>query len=123
MLKIKRVYETKEAKDGTRILVDRLWPRGLSRLEAHIDQWAKEVAPSQELRQWFAHQSEKWPEFKERYERELSTPEKSRLLEQIALMAGRNDVTLLYAARDSEYNNAVVLGEILAKLMKDLPQS
>lgn len=120
---VKRVYESKEAKDGRRVLVDRLWPRGLSKVEAHIDQWAKDLAPSHELRQWFAHQPEKWLEFKEKYEKELSTPEKGRLLEQIARMAMKGDVTLVYAARDSEYNNARVLGEIMAKLMKDLPQS
>jgi uncharacterized protein YeaO (DUF488 family) len=108
---LKRVYEEPDLKDGTRILVDRLWPRGLSKEKARVDLWLKEIAPSNELRRWFAHDPAKWPEFKVRYKRELK-----RNQEQLALLrdaTGHGRSTLLYGARDTQHNQAVVLQELL----------
>lgn len=113
MLQIKRVYEEPDPLDGLRLLVDRLWPRGLARERAGVDQWLKELAPSDELRQWFAHDPEKWQEFRTRYLRELEA--QRPLLNEISHSARRETVTLLYAARDEEHNNAVVLKELLEK--------
>ena len=118
MLRVKRVYERKEAGDGTRILVDRLWPRGLRSAEAGIDEWMKEVAPSDELRKWFAHDPEKWAEFKRRYAQELAAPEKAALLKRLARLAAGSNVTLVYAAKDTEHNNARALEGLIAKAMK-----
>jgi uncharacterized protein YeaO (DUF488 family) len=119
MLKVKRVYESKEAGDGVRILVDRLWPRGLRSAEAGIDEWMKDVAPSDELRKWFAHDPEKWPEFKRKYTKELADPQKAALLKRIAKSAASGNVTLVYAAKDTEHNNARVLEELISKAAKD----
>ena len=116
MLRVKRVYEGKEAADGVRILVDRLWPRGLRSAEAGIDEWMKDVAPSNELRKWFAHDPEKWPEFKWKYAQELAAPEKAALLKRLAKLAASGNVTLVYAAKDSEHNNAKVLEGLIVKL-------
>ncbi|MBI2851445.1 MAG: DUF488 family protein [Chloroflexi bacterium] len=113
MLRVKRVYEGKQADDGTRLLVDRLWPRGLSKGEAGIDEWLKDLAPSDELRRWFAHEPEKWPEFRKRYLEELSVPEKTEALKRIARMVAEGGVTLLYAAKDTERNNARVLADVV----------
>ncbi len=109
---IKRVYATASPADGTRILVDALWPRGLSREEAHLDAWCKAVAPSAELRRWFGHDAARWEEFLSRYHAELdarldAVGELRDLLEQ-------GPATLLYAARDELHNNAVALREYLA---------
>jgi uncharacterized protein YeaO (DUF488 family) len=112
-IKLKRVYEEPEKSDGTRILVDRLWPRGLTKEKAHVDLWLKEVAPSTELRKWFAHYPTRWPEFKTRYLDELKhNKEQLELLKQ-AIAKGPN--TLLYAARDTEHNEAVVLQKLLSR--------
>lgn len=112
MLKIKRAYEKKETNDGTRLLVDRLWPRGLSSVQAGVDQWLKDLSPSDELRRWFAHKAERWSEFRERYMTELSTPEKRELLERVTRLAINDDITLLYADRDEEHTNARVLAGV-----------
>ena len=111
-LRIKRVYEAPAKEDGTRVLVDRIWPRGLSKQEAAIDEWMKETAPSSALRSWFGHDPQRWPEFRERYFKELgsSADAVSRL---VALMSDQ-PVTLLFAARDTERNNAVALVEYIA---------
>ena len=111
-LRIKRVYEAPAKEDGTRVLVDRIWPRGLSKQEAAIDEWMKEIAPSSALRSWFGHDPQRWPEFREQYFKELgsSADAVSRL---VALMSDR-PVTLLFAARDTERNNAVALVEYIA---------
>jgi uncharacterized protein YeaO (DUF488 family) len=111
MIGIKRVYDPPSAHDGKRILVDRLWPRGLKRDEAAIDEWMKELAPSDELRKWFSHDPAKWPEFKKRYRKELEA--KSGLLGELKGYARHGTATLLYAAKDTEHNNAVVLKEFL----------
>src|ERR1700730_9169924 len=112
-LKIKRVYDAPASEDGTRILVDRLWPRGLTKERAHVDLWLKDVAPSTELRKWFAHDPAKWPEFKTRYHAELQhNKEQVELLKQ-ALAKG--PATLLYGAKDEEHNEAVVLQALLSR--------
>jgi uncharacterized protein YeaO (DUF488 family) len=112
MIKIKRVYEIPEEKDGLRILVDKLWPRGISKEKAHVDLWLKEIAPSDKLRKWFSHDPKKWIDFKSKYTKEL---EKNPLLQRIKQIGKENKVlTLLYSAKDTEHNNAVVLYEILS---------
>lgn len=111
MIKIKRIYESASPKDGKRMLVDRLWPRGIRKDEAKIDDWIRDIAPSNELRKWFSHDPSKWQEFKKRYEKELKN--KSSILEKIRHEAKTGVVTLLYSAKDEEHNNAVVLKEIL----------
>src|SRR6188472_3430390 len=112
-LKLKRVYETPRKDDGARILVDRLWPRGLTKEKAKVDLWLKEIAPSTELRKWFGHDPKKWKEFRSRYPRELKQhPDE---LEQIREKARKGRVTLLYGARDQEHNEALVLQEFLAR--------
>lgn len=118
MLKVKRVYEKREISDGKRILVDRLWPRGLRTEDAGVDEWLKELSPSDELRRWFNHDPEKWEEFRSRYRKELSSPEKQEILERIAKQAAHSDITLVYGARETEYNNARVLEEIINQAMK-----
>lgn len=112
-LKLKRAYEPPARGDGTRILVDRLWPRGLKKNTAALDHWFKEIAPSTELRQWFAHDPERWAEFRRRYAKELRMH--ADALERIRAFARRSTVTLVYAARDEEHNDAVVLRDILLK--------
>lgn len=112
-IRIKRAYEPPAPADGERILIDRLWPRGLSRRKAAIDQWMRELAPSTELRRWFAHDPERWREFKRRYFHELrAVDEQARAL---ATRARRRRVTLVYAARDEEHSNAVALREYLRR--------
>ena len=113
MIKVKRVYEPLEKDDGIRILVDRLWPRGIRR--SQIDVWLKDVAPSDELRRWYNHEPDKWEEFKKRYFEELSRNPKVEILLQ--LIRKGNNVTLLYASK-SPYNNAVALREYLEKVLK-----
>ncbi len=117
MLKIKRAYEAKAPGDGKRIYVDRLWPRGVSKEKAAFDDWFKDLSPSDELRQWFGHEPDRFAEFRRRYIKELSTPEKQALLKRVANMAEKADVTLVYSAKDTEHNNAVVLGELITALM------
>ncbi len=118
MLKIKRAYEKKSVSDGKRIHVDRLWPRGLRKEEFAVDEWLKELSPSDELRSWFGHEPAKFPEFRKRYIQELSTPERQALLKRIAVAAGEGNVTLVYSAKDTEHNNAVVLAELIGGLME-----
>lgn len=113
MFVIKRVYEKPVEGDGIRVLIDRLWPRGLKKEETAIDYWMKEIAPSDTLRKWFAHKEELWQEFKSRYKKELK--EKNELLKQLIDLGKNKKVTLLYAARDEERNNAQVLLEVLKK--------
>jgi uncharacterized protein YeaO (DUF488 family) len=115
MLRLKRAYEPKTHSDGWRILVDRLWPRGLSKSRVAIDEWIKEVAPSGELRRWFAHDPKKWPEFRRRYKRELRG--QSDLVDRLSRMARRRRVTLVFGARDELHNDAVVLAEVIRRRM------
>lgn len=113
MLRLKRAYEAPARNDGHRVLVDRLWPRGLRKDEAEIDAWPKDLAPSDALRKWFGHDPERFAEFRERYRRELEQPEARELLDELARRAARGTVTLVYAAHDEEHNNAVVIAEAL----------
>jgi uncharacterized protein YeaO (DUF488 family) len=108
---IKRVYDEPEASDGERILNDRLWPRGISREKARLDEWMKDVAPSAELRRWFDHKPERWAQFRERYRAEL---EGNSAFEDLRERAGTRTVTLLYGSRNRNLNQAVVLAELLA---------
>lgn len=109
---IKRIYDKTEITDGKRVLVDALWPRGVKKGTANIDLWLKEVAPSKELRQWFAHDPSKWGEFKKRYIEEL---EKNVHVKRLLDLVKNEDVTLVYASSDTEHNNAVVLAEYIKK--------
>jgi uncharacterized protein YeaO (DUF488 family) len=112
LIRIKRVYEPPEKDDGFRILVDRLWPRGMSKKKAKLNMWMKEIAPSDELRSWFNHDPDKWEEFQKKYGSELS--EKGDLIQQVMhLEKNEGTVTLVFAAKDEEHNNAVVLKEVL----------
>ncbi|HVZ97221.1 MAG TPA: DUF488 domain-containing protein [Chitinophagaceae bacterium] len=111
MIKIKRIYEPAEKTDGYRVLVDRLWPRGLSKEKAHCDIWLKEVAPSDALRKWFNHEESKWEAFKKKYAEELKQNSTWKELEQIT--EHHKTVTLLYGAKDEKHNQAVVLQTIL----------
>ena len=115
MIKIKRIYETPAKEDGFRILVDRLWPRGLTKEKAKVDLWLKEIAPSNDLRKWFAHDPEKWKEFKNRYEKELK--DKQDLLRKIKQMEKEKGVvTILYSTKEIEFNNAVALSGFLKEV-------
>jgi uncharacterized protein YeaO (DUF488 family) len=112
-LKIRRAYEPAESSDGTRILVDGLWPRGVSRDEAKVDLWLKEVAPSARLRRWYGHRPERWPEFRRRYFAELDA--KPEVVAQLREVVGRGKATLVFAARDAEHSNAQALLEYLKR--------
>ena len=112
-IRLKRIYEPEDADDGLRILVDRLWARGMSKDRAHLDAWMKEVGPSSELRQWFGHREERWSGFQERYRRELSAPLRQLFVALVESAACTSTVTLLYGARDSYQNEAVVLRDYL----------
>ncbi len=107
MIRLKRVYEEPIEEDGTRVLVERLWPRGVSKERAAIDIWLKDVAPSPELRKWFAHKNEKWEEFSKRYWKELE--KKRDLIELLRQKSKEGTVTFIYAARDENHNGAVAL--------------
>src|SRR3569623_1100063 len=112
MILLKRVYEKPARKDGLRILVDRLWPRGLTKERAAVTLWLKDVAPSTELRKWFGHDPSKWKEFQIRYRKELR--EKKDSLELLKQKSAEHTITLVYGARDEEHNEALVLKKILA---------
>lgn len=110
-IRIKRAYEAPSSRDGARVLVDRLWPRGLRKSDAAIDRWLKEVAPSNELRRWFGHDPERWDEFRRRYRAELRT--RPQLVQELRAMARERPLTLIYSAHDEQHNQASVLREIL----------
>ena len=111
MIQLKRAYEKPSRKDGLRVLVDRLWPRGLTKERAAIDLWLKEFAPSTELRKWFGHDPDKWKEFQSRYRKELR--DKKELLQDLRRRSSEHTVTLLYGARDEEHNEAIVLKKVI----------
>jgi len=113
-IKIKRVYEQPDRKDGERILVDRLWPRGLTKEKAGVDLWLKEIAPSTELRKWFDHDPEKWQRFRRRYETEIR--HKDDLIKVLRQKAREGTITLIYGARDEKHNEALVLKQFLEKM-------
>jgi uncharacterized protein YeaO (DUF488 family) len=110
-VKLKRAYEPPGAEDGTRILVDRLWPRGVRKADAAIDMWMKDIAPSTELRRWFGHRVDRWPEFRQRYAAELHR--RPDLFEELCALARKGPITLVFAAHDQAHNDAVVLQELL----------
>jgi uncharacterized protein YeaO (DUF488 family) len=117
-VRLKRAYEAASADDGYRVLVDRLWPRGVSRSRAQLDQWEKELAPSSELREWFGHEPGRFPEFRRRYVDELRA--NARRVGELRRRARSGTVTLVYSAHDSQHNDAVVLAEVLRR---GLPKS
>jgi uncharacterized protein YeaO (DUF488 family) len=110
---VKRVYEPSTADDGLRILVDRLWPRGVRKEDAHVDEWRKELAPSTELRTFYGHRPERFDEFTQRYRAELGEPERADAIDAVLRMARRRRVTLVTATRDVEHSGAAVLGAFL----------
>lgn len=120
MIKIKRIYEGyDEEKDGFRVLVDRVWPRGISKEKAHLDEWLKEIAPTKDLRKWFNHEDDKYPEFKTKYLAELKEEPASLAVKEIlAIIKDQPVVTLLYGAKNETHNQAVVLQEYLTELSK-----
>lgn len=111
-IRLKRIYDPKADDDGVRVLVDRLWPRGISKQDAGIDLWLKDIAPSPELRRWFDHDPARWPEFSRRYREELQHNE--AVVDVLREKARRGIVTLLFAAKDDQRNNAVVLKDVLS---------
>lgn len=117
MFRVKRIYDDAIPEDGVRILVDRVWPRGVSKQQAKIDQWMKDIAPSRELRNWFKHDPDRWSEFKRRYFRELEE-ERAELARQLIDLARARSVTLLYSAKDVEHNQAQALREYLCAVSK-----
>ena len=110
-VRMKRAYDPAEPRDGYRVLVDRLWPRGVSKERARLDEWARELAPSAELRTWFGHDPERFAEFERRYRAELTAHEEK--LDELRRRAREGALTLVYGARDEEHNDAVVLAELL----------
>lgn len=112
-VRLKRAYEPAAPGDGHRVLIDRLWPRGVSRERARLDEWARELAPSSELRRWFDHDPARFPEFRRRYEGELAA--QGEKLRELRRRARQGRLTLVYGARDTEHNDAVVLAEVLER--------
>jgi uncharacterized protein YeaO (DUF488 family) len=116
MIRIKRVYRKPSPRDGVRILVDRLWPRGVAKKRARVDEWRKELAPSTALRKWFGHDHAKWIGFRRRYRTELTASEQMSALKALAKLSRHRTITLLYSAADEEHNQAVFLKELLDTL-------
>lgn len=112
-IQIKRVYEPSQGSDGKRILIDRLWPRGLTKEKANVNLWLKDIAPTTELRKWFGHDPAKWNAFKKRYHEELK--KNNEAVSKLVEMLNKGKVTLVYGAKDEEHNDAVVLKEYLEK--------
>lgn len=120
MVKIKRAYDEPDASDGERYLVDRLWPRGVSKDAARLADWLKDLAPSDELRRWFDHDPQRWAEFRKRYEAELEKSGNMDLLDKLAQKAKAVTITLVYAAKDKEHNNAAVLKKLIEQRLREL---
>jgi uncharacterized protein YeaO (DUF488 family) len=118
-VRLKRAYEPSEATDGTRVLVDRLWPRGVSKAQADLDRWMKELAPTTELRKWFGHDPDRWPEFCRRYSNELH--QNATLLSQLRSLGRKSRMTLVYSAHDEVHNDAIVLRDVI--LGRPMPHS
>lgn len=112
-VRVTRVYDTPVPQDGTRVLVDRIWPRGMTKEAAHLDEWCKDVAPSTELRKWYGHDPEKFAEFERRYRAELEVPQRSKALEHLRDLAQAGTLTLLTATRRADISEAVVLANLL----------
>ena len=120
MIKIKRAYEKENRNDGFRVLVDRLWPRGIKKEELHFNQWPKEIAPSTELRKFFGHEASKFKEFKKNYKKELINDDAKTEIEFLAKVSLKRNLTLLYGAHDEKINHAVILKEIIERATKKL---
>lgn len=116
MLRMKRIYEEPGPADGYRVLVERLWPRGVSKERAKLDRWMKGIAPSHELRKWFDHDPDKWEEFQERYRKELFGSEEVE--EMLHIIGQYEEVTLIYASKDQQHNSTVVLKEFMERLLR-----
>jgi uncharacterized protein YeaO (DUF488 family) len=114
-VRLKRVYEPLAPSDGYRVLVDRLWPRGITKEQAHVDEWARELAPSSELRRWFGHDPARFDEFRRRYDAELAAHREK--LRELRSRARTGTLTLVYSARDTKHNDAVVLAELLRRTL------
>ena len=112
-VRFRRIYDSRAQDDGLRVLVDRIWPRGIRKEEAHVEEWLREVAPSTELRKWFGHDPDRFTEFRRRYLIELRAPECKQALQHLRDAAGENHVTLLTASRDLEHSQAAVLAGVL----------
>ena len=118
MVVAKRVYEPYAASDGYRVLIDRLWPRGISKEKAHVDAWPKEISPSAELRSWYGHDPEKWLEFQKRFKEELKSPEAEPVLDDLVKRAKRGRVTLLFSSHAADISNAAVLEPLLNRRVR-----
>ncbi|MEV4369777.1 DUF488 family protein [Nonomuraea sp. NPDC049637] len=116
-VQVRRVYDEPAPDDGARVLVDRLWPRGLAKADAHLDEWCKQVAPSTELRTWYRHDPDRFAEFGHRYRDELAEPERAEAMAHLRELAGKGPLTLLTATRQPEISEAAVLAELLAELL------
>lgn len=119
-ISVKRVYEEPAKSDGYRVLVDRLWPRGIKKEDARLDAWLKEVAPSNELRKWYGHREDRWEEFSKRYREELSHKDKQEALDDLASRARTGSVTLLCGAKDPDHSNAEVLRQFFYNYTKKI---
>lgn len=116
---IKRAYDKPGARDGLRILVDGLWPRGVKKADLKISRWEKAIAPSKALRAWYGHEPERWPEFRKRYREELKESPRKEALDQLIATARQGTLTLVFGTRDAEHSNAAVIAEVIqAKLSK-----
>lgn len=113
---IRRVYDAPEGDEGLRVLVDRLWPRGVRKDELQYDLWEKDIAPTPALRKWFGHSPERWEEFHDKYRKELAQPQVQERLKAIVKEAGKRKITLLYGARDPDHNHVLILAQTLRKL-------
>jgi uncharacterized protein YeaO (DUF488 family) len=120
-VRYRRIYDDASSEDGLRILVDRVWPRGMRKQDAHIDEWLREVAPSTELRRWYGHDSDRYAEFRRRYLDELREPERQQAVLRLRETAGHNRMTLLTASRDLEHSQAAVLADWLNRVESSRP--
>ena len=116
-IKLKRAYDPASPQDGHRYLVERLWPRGVSKERLALTAWAKELSPSTELRQWYAHDPKRWPQFRRRYDAELEASDKQDLLARLAAEARAGNVTLVFATKDSEHSGARVLKDVIERML------
>ncbi len=118
MVRLKRAYEPVEPEDGRRVLVERLWPRGLRKEQAHFDDWLKDIAPSDSLRKWFHHDPDRWSEFEHRYARELESDAAHAAIDDLVQRAASETITLIYSAHDEEHNNAIVLKRMIERRLR-----
>jgi uncharacterized protein YeaO (DUF488 family) len=120
-VRLQRAYEDPGPDDGHRVLVDRVWPRGRTKAELRLDEWARDLGPSTELRKWFGHDPARWTEFQARYQAELADPERSRALDALATIARTGRVTIVYGARDREHNQAQVIADEIERRLAASP--